>query len=244
MPTPRRLGGKWPTASPSTSTRPAVGERNPPMMRSRVVLPQPLGPRSATSSPARTSRSTASTTVTSPKRWVMPSSRRTWPRRPAAPAARTSRLAPAIGGIAPGRNKQGNVIVRLGIGDGKAHRHLVEVRRIGQGQAGRAEIRADVEAELVAAGLHLVLGQKRGIGAAVAIGRHRAQETEPSVRLHRRELYADTDGGQPPRRVQDVGGQGARPADGVHGSPTSRSRRIRVISPTWTSAASRSSSAL
>ena len=46
-----------PTSSPASSTVPASGRSKPAMRRSVVVLPQPLGPSSASNSPARTSRS-------------------------------------------------------------------------------------------------------------------------------------------------------------------------------------------
>src|SRR5713226_8680858 len=44
------------------STLPASGARLPAMVRSRVVLPPPLGPLNATTSPLRPARSTALTT--------------------------------------------------------------------------------------------------------------------------------------------------------------------------------------
>ena len=66
---------------PSTRTRPAVGTMKPPMIRSSVVLPQPLGPSRAISSPASTGRLTSSTAVVAPKRWVIDSSWTLWPAR-------------------------------------------------------------------------------------------------------------------------------------------------------------------
>ncbi len=54
------------TGSPSSSTRPEVGESRPATMRSNVDLPQPEGPRMVTKSFSRTSKSTGS------KAWVWP----------------------------------------------------------------------------------------------------------------------------------------------------------------------------
>jgi hypothetical protein len=51
------------------------------MTRSRVVLPDPLGPSNATSSPALMDSETSSTAVNPPNRWVIPSRSRLWPAR-------------------------------------------------------------------------------------------------------------------------------------------------------------------
>src|SRR3954471_8198595 len=58
MPTWRRSIGSAVTSSPPKKTRPpASGVSSPAMMRRRVVLPQPDGPRSTSVSPSATSRS-------------------------------------------------------------------------------------------------------------------------------------------------------------------------------------------
>ena len=57
------------------------------------------------------------------------------------------RSASAIGRIAPGGDHQRHMVVRLGVGDGKADRHHVEERRIGDGDRMLAEIGADMEGE-------------------------------------------------------------------------------------------------
>jgi len=54
--------------------RPAVGVSNPATIRSVVVLPQPDGPSSATSSPDAASSVSSETARTSPKRFVRPRS--------------------------------------------------------------------------------------------------------------------------------------------------------------------------
>src|SRR5947207_2091005 len=79
MPMSRRLAGRWSMARPSTRTLPALGTMKPPMTRSNVVLPQPLGPRSATSSPASMASCTSSTAMVAPKRCVIDSSSTLWP---------------------------------------------------------------------------------------------------------------------------------------------------------------------
>src|SRR5215211_2017423 len=53
---------------PSMTTEPVEGSANPPMQRSRVVLPQPLGPSNAKNSPAAMSKLTWSTAFSSPNR--------------------------------------------------------------------------------------------------------------------------------------------------------------------------------
>src|SRR5918997_900780 len=72
MPTRRRSGGTW-TRGPETSrspmrTSPPSRRSSPAIVRSRVVLPQPLGPSRATTAPGSTRRSTSRSTATSPKR--------------------------------------------------------------------------------------------------------------------------------------------------------------------------------
>src|SRR5262249_34836792 len=86
-------------ARPSTRTLPAVGTMKPPIIRNSVVLPQPLGPSSATSSPASTARLTSATAVVAPNRWVIDSSSTLWPAR-AAPLAR-ARAPPACVSVTP-----------------------------------------------------------------------------------------------------------------------------------------------
>ena len=53
---------------PPISTRPAVCVASPAMMRSSVVLPQPDGPSSATSSPSATVSETLSSAMVAPNR--------------------------------------------------------------------------------------------------------------------------------------------------------------------------------
>src|SRR5919204_1691870 len=56
----RTVFGSSRTETPSTKTSPSLGARIPPMMRLAVVLPAPLGPRSATISPGWTAKLTCS----------------------------------------------------------------------------------------------------------------------------------------------------------------------------------------
>ena len=75
MLTSRSNGGRRPTSSPPSSTRPSSGTSKPAMSRSVVVLPEPDGPSSVKNSPCATSRSTWSTAVKSPKRLTSPARR-------------------------------------------------------------------------------------------------------------------------------------------------------------------------
>src|SRR5215207_4663746 len=70
MLTGRRWGGTRVTSLPWMRIVPALGSSNPAISRSRVVLPQPLGPSRAKNSPRAISSETPSTAVTSPKRLV------------------------------------------------------------------------------------------------------------------------------------------------------------------------------
>ena len=66
MPMLRRFGGNSSMRLPPTVTEPEVWAMKPAMMRNSVVLPQPLGPSSATSSPASMSSDTRSTASAPP----------------------------------------------------------------------------------------------------------------------------------------------------------------------------------
>jgi len=57
MPMPRRCGGRPSTSRPSTTSLPSSGRMKPAISRSVVVLPQPEGPSSVSSSPGRTRKS-------------------------------------------------------------------------------------------------------------------------------------------------------------------------------------------
>ena len=65
------LRGVW----PRTVTEPAVGSESPRIMSMVVVLPAPFGPRNATISPCRISRSIPRTACTDPKSLRSPSAR-------------------------------------------------------------------------------------------------------------------------------------------------------------------------
>src|SRR5271165_2410309 len=67
MPIARRLAERCVTSRPPMRIRPADGVSNPAIMRKTVVLPQPLGPKKAKSSPRSTARLKSSTTVGPPK---------------------------------------------------------------------------------------------------------------------------------------------------------------------------------
>ena len=77
-----RLAADSPVRSaPSTSTAPRSGWSKPATMRSAVVLPQPDGPSSATSSPGASARSKPSSARAAPKERCRPDSSRPTPRR-------------------------------------------------------------------------------------------------------------------------------------------------------------------
>src|SRR5882672_5614833 len=67
MPMLRCAGSSCVTSAPSTRMRPASAISNPAMTLSSVVLPEPLGPRMVTNSPADRPRLTSASAATSPK---------------------------------------------------------------------------------------------------------------------------------------------------------------------------------
>src|SRR5215469_7692940 len=72
MPMLRRSGGNAVMSTPSKRTRPASGSTKPAIERKVVVLPQPLGPSSDTSSPSPISILRSSIAVVAPNRLVNP----------------------------------------------------------------------------------------------------------------------------------------------------------------------------
>src|SRR5216684_8305544 len=67
----RARGGTSLTTLPPISTSPEVCTSKPATIRSRVVLPQPLGPSRTRNSPSVVARSTPSTAVESPNRFTI-----------------------------------------------------------------------------------------------------------------------------------------------------------------------------
>src|SRR6266852_6156273 len=74
--TGRLWGGRCVMSLASSTIRPRSGNSKPPIMRRRVVLPQPLGPRRLTNSPVPTSRSKSLTAATRSNAFVARSIRR------------------------------------------------------------------------------------------------------------------------------------------------------------------------
>src|SRR3954470_7790260 len=70
MPMFRCSGGRVVTSFPLMITEPVVGISYPPIMRSRVVLPAPLGPRMKRNSPGCTSSERLARATTGPYRLV------------------------------------------------------------------------------------------------------------------------------------------------------------------------------
>src|ERR1700761_8358735 len=76
MPMSRFAGGIAVMSAPSTNTLPASAVSKPATTLSKVVLPEPLGPRMVRSSPEAMSSETPSSATTSPNRLTSPSTRR------------------------------------------------------------------------------------------------------------------------------------------------------------------------
>src|SRR5437879_3858591 len=71
--TGRRFAGTEVTSRPCRTIRPSSGASKPAIIRSVVVLPQPLGPSSEKNSPSAIGKLTSSTAPTPPKRLLTPS---------------------------------------------------------------------------------------------------------------------------------------------------------------------------
>src|SRR5512138_886029 len=72
---PRARGGRSVTTLPPMSTSPWVGSSSPAIIRSRVDLPEPEGPRKTRNSPSRVARSTSLTAPSSAFRKIFVSPR-------------------------------------------------------------------------------------------------------------------------------------------------------------------------
>src|SRR5262245_1302866 len=145
MPTRRFSGGTWMspavadrTRSP-TRTSPASSRSSPAMVRSRVVLPQPLEPSRATIRPGSTRRSTSVSTSRAPNRLDAPRTSmaaRTFTMPHTVPLARRSREAPrCASGRASLEHRHGGVVTAdaadaaTAAGAGAADQEVRRVRR-------------------------------------------------------------------------------------------------------------------
>src|SRR2546422_2919482 len=88
--------------------------------------------------------------------------------------------------VAEGRDQQRHVVMRVDVGDGEPHRHLVQERWIGQRDSGCGEVRPDVKRDLVATALHLALGEQRLFGAALGVRGDRLQDSGSTTGLDRK----------------------------------------------------------
>ena len=70
MPKSRSSGGSAETSRPACRITPSLWMSSPAMARSKVVLPQPEGPRKQTNSPSAMSSDTSRSAEKSPKRLV------------------------------------------------------------------------------------------------------------------------------------------------------------------------------
>src|SRR6185369_9428392 len=103
MPKWRFSGGSAVTSSPPTRILPRSGVSKPAIRRSAVVLPLPLGPSSASTSPALTSRDRPRRTAWEPKLLSSPSRIKNGGMR-SARSMRSGRRAFAADGAVPGRH--------------------------------------------------------------------------------------------------------------------------------------------
>src|SRR5574342_226495 len=124
-----------------TRAQPSVARVSPATMLMSVVLPAPLGPRSAKISPARTARSTPARATTSPYRFTSPRTSTTGGSTPRNVSPEDAAgLAPAEQGAAPLADLAGEV----------AAQRLVEAR-VERGAAPMGQRRLEPARELVLA---------------------------------------------------------------------------------------------
>src|SRR5213083_2798290 len=152
----------------------------------------------------------------------------------------TASSAATVRHVAEGRDQQRHVVVRVDVGDGEPHRHLVQERWIGQRHSGCGEVRPDVKRDLVAAALHLALGEQRLLGAALGVRGDRLQDSGSPAGLDHGQLELQTGGWTSTRGVEHVSREAARRAR--HHGATRASRRSRVISHTCSRAVAISTS--
>src|SRR5262245_22681949 len=132
----RRPSGTWATPwatiscagspaseAPSKVSRPARAATRPEITRISVVLPAPLGPTTATASPAATRRSTSQSAVNWPYPAVMPASSSI-----GSAAAGGVALTPARGGATvrplPGGSREHDLLAEVGLDDPRVLGHL------------------------------------------------------------------------------------------------------------------------
>ena len=142
---------------PQTSTSPLVGSSRLPAMVSSVDLPDPLGPITATISPARTDRSTPPARAP----WPAPD-RRSWTRR-AAPARSSPRAPLPAGPAAAG--PQGEAAEPEGTGAGRDGSAAARLSRVS------------------AASSHRVTASSRNNSASTTSARPRSSRASPSFSL-------------------------------------------------------------
>src|SRR5262245_12249035 len=106
---------------------------------------------------------------------------------------------PSVGRIAPGGTQERDVVVRSRVGDREPDRHGVE-------KALRAEIRTDVEHELIGTAAQLFSLQERRIGAAVPV-RRRFRKKGTGVPVHAVDLDCNARAGLSLGGVEHVGSE-------------------------------------
>src|SRR6185437_8142937 len=123
--------------------------------------------------------------------------------------ALVSWLASPIRAIAPGRDEQRHVIVRRGIGDVEAHRHMAEERLVACHPL-PCEVFANVEEQLIGASGEVGASKQRLIGAAIGIGAY-CDETFATAarRIETPKLDAHIGGRAAAREVEDMCGERA-----------------------------------
>ena len=200
MPMSRLLVGTFVMSWPPTTTRPASASSSPASSRSAVVLPQPDGPSSATSSPGAMGRSSPSRARTAPKL------RRRSVRRTATPGGAVVRRIAAVGGhvSSPCERRRGGRCRRR-TGEQQHEREHQRGKRHGDRDRGVAL------AEQVDRDLQVVAVEQAGDGELAEDQRHRQERRRAgrrcgcwAARPATSRWTSSRRGSGPPRRACDV----------------------------------------
>ncbi len=252
-PTPSRqtARGLMPTMSrPASCTIPLSGASWPFSMLKQVLLPAPLGPISASNSPADRAKETSSTACTPPNALCRPSTRRTTSFMPNGPLRQTARPAPEAADE-PLRESDDDQQDQQA--EGRAPEVGLARQRVAQpGEERRADDRAGQGLDPAQQDHHQPVGRLRdrhgrGRDAALGEGEHRAGKARQRARQDEGHPLEGThvDADRPRRATANRGRRAARsrtartgcatgrrcPARSTPGSGSSRSSCPRAMPP-------------
>src|SRR4051794_28788441 len=127
----------------------------------------------------------------------------------------------SVGGIAPGRDEERNVVLPVGLGDGEADRDEIEEWRVGRIRSDGPEIGPHIENELISARAEGLSAQERRIRPPIGV-RGRDGNEVAAVFIDEEELDRDSLRGAAMRCIKNVGRQAP------HGTSSKRSATVSM----------------